>query len=140
MVVAKNGDLIEHYYDPDFVMYSDGFRQSFTDFRDSHLKIYETPITYVVEYDEQAWVEALDRVAGRIWIWLRWKTIELQRAWVLLQRSRRISSAAAWRPLSRAPWTVAGLSTPTASPARYNRSLIGSCSRRRSSSPEPGAW
>ena len=38
MVVAKNGDLIEHYYDPDFVMYSDGLRQSFTEFRDSHLQ------------------------------------------------------------------------------------------------------
>jgi hypothetical protein len=49
-------------------MYSDGLRQSFTEFRDSHLKLYATPITYVVEYDEQAWVEAWDRVAGRVWI------------------------------------------------------------------------
>lgn len=24
MVVAKNAELIEHYYDPDFLMYSDG--------------------------------------------------------------------------------------------------------------------
>lgn len=29
MVVAKNAELIEHYYDPDFLMYSDGLSQSF---------------------------------------------------------------------------------------------------------------
>ncbi len=54
--------------------------------------------------------------------------------------NRRITSPAAWRPLATAPVTVAGLSTPMASPARKSRSPIGSCSRRRSSRPEPGAW
>jgi hypothetical protein len=68
MVVAKNAELIEHYYDPDFVMYSDGLSQSFTEFRDSHRKLYATAITYAVEYDEQAWVEGADKVAGRVWI------------------------------------------------------------------------
>lgn len=68
MVVAKNGDLIEHYYDPDFVMCSDGLTQGFADFRDSHRKLYATSIAYAVEYDEEAWVQAADRVAGRVWI------------------------------------------------------------------------
>lgn len=68
MVVAKNGDLIEHYYDPEFVMTSDGLTQNFAEFRDSHLQLYATPIAYSVEYDEQAWVAAGDRVAGRVWI------------------------------------------------------------------------
>jgi hypothetical protein len=68
MVVAKNGDLIEHYFHPDFVMCSDGLTQGFADFRDSHRKLYATSIAYAVEYDEEAWVEAADRVAGRVWI------------------------------------------------------------------------
>lgn len=68
MVVAKNIELAERYYDPDFLMYSDGLCQDFAAFRDSHRKLYETAISYAVEYDEQAWVEAADKVAGRAWI------------------------------------------------------------------------
>lgn len=68
MVIAKNADLIEHYYDPDFLMQSDGLSQDFDEFRDSHRKLYATSIEYAVEYDEQAWVEAPDKVAGRLWI------------------------------------------------------------------------
>lgn len=68
MVVAKNAELIEHYYDPDFLMYSDGLSQSFAKFRDSHRKLYATAISYAVEYDEHAWVEGPDKVAGRVWI------------------------------------------------------------------------
>lgn len=68
MVVAKNADLIEHYYDPDFVLHSDGLSQKFAEFRDSHRKLYGTAIGYAVEYDEQAWVEAADKVAARVWI------------------------------------------------------------------------
>ena len=36
MVVAKNGDLIDRYYDPDFLMYSDGLCQTFVEFKESH--------------------------------------------------------------------------------------------------------
>ncbi len=68
MVVAKNADLIEHYYDPDFLMFSDGLSQSFTEFRDSHRKLYATTISYAVEFDNDAWVQAPDKVAGRVWI------------------------------------------------------------------------
>ncbi len=68
MVVAKNADLIQHYYHADFVMTSDGLSQDFPAFRDSHRKLYATAITYAVEYDEAAWVEAADKVAGRVWI------------------------------------------------------------------------
>ena len=49
-------------------MYSDRLSQSFAEFRDSHPKLYATAITYAVECDEQAWVEATDKVAGRVWI------------------------------------------------------------------------
>ena len=68
MVVAKNAEAIECYYHPDFVMSSDGLTQGFAGFRDSHRKLYATPIAYSVEYDEDAWVEAGDKVAGRVWI------------------------------------------------------------------------
>ncbi|OBI72327.1 nuclear transport factor 2 family protein [Mycobacterium asiaticum] len=68
MVVGKNADLIEHYYHPDLVMTSDGLSQDFAAFRDSHRDLYATAITYQVEYDDQAWVEAADKVAGRVWI------------------------------------------------------------------------
>ncbi|GFG63840.1 hypothetical protein MKUB_13300 [Mycobacterium kubicae] len=68
MVIAKNADVIEHYYHPDFVMNSDGLTQDYAAFRDSHRSLYRTAIHYAVEYDEQAWVQAADKVAGRIWI------------------------------------------------------------------------
>jgi hypothetical protein len=68
MVVAKNAALIERYYHPEFVMTSDGLTQTFAEFRDSHRAIYATAIGYAIEYDEQAWVEADDKVAGRVWI------------------------------------------------------------------------
>jgi hypothetical protein len=64
MVVEKNADLIEHYYHPEFVMYSDGLGQHFGEFADSHRGVYATPISYAIECDD----EAGDRVAGRIWI------------------------------------------------------------------------
>jgi hypothetical protein len=64
MVVAKNAELIEHYYDPEFLMHSDGLCQTFTEFSDSHRRIYATSINYAIEYDDQAWVD----VAGRVWI------------------------------------------------------------------------
>ncbi|BBX60540.1 hypothetical protein TM48_04646 [Mycobacterium shottsii] len=58
MVVAKNAELIGHYYDPDFVMYSDGLRQEFAEFSEGHRKIYASAISYAIEYDEDAWVQA----------------------------------------------------------------------------------
>ncbi|HEY0226121.1 MAG TPA: nuclear transport factor 2 family protein, partial [Mycobacterium sp.] len=48
--------------------HSDGLTQNFAEFRDSHREIYTTPISYAVDYDEQAWVEADGKVAGRVWI------------------------------------------------------------------------
>jgi hypothetical protein len=68
MVIPKNADLIESYYHPDFVMYSDGMAQSFAEFADSHRTVYRTEIGYAVDYDDEAWVESADKVAGRLWI------------------------------------------------------------------------
>ena len=68
MVVNKDGDAIERFYDPSFVMYSNGVTQNYEEFAVSHRHIYETPISYAIEYDDEAWVEADDKVAGRVWI------------------------------------------------------------------------
>jgi hypothetical protein len=68
MVIAKDGDAIARYYRPDFVMYSDGMTQNFEEFEASHRGVYATPISYAIEYDEEAWVEAADRVAARVFI------------------------------------------------------------------------
>ncbi|CAM3432975.1 hypothetical protein BHQ20_29255 [Mycobacterium intermedium] len=61
LVVAKNAELIEHYYDPDFVMFSDGLTQGLAEFRDGHRKLFASPIEYSVEYDDQAWVQDTDK-------------------------------------------------------------------------------
>jgi hypothetical protein len=68
MVIRKNTDLIPRYYDPEFVMYSDGLSQTFGQFVESHRTVYATSISYAIEYDEEAWVAAPDKVAGRVWI------------------------------------------------------------------------
>ena len=66
MVIAKNADLIERYYHPDFVMYSDGMSQNFAEFTESHRGVYATDISYAIAYDDEAWVEADDRVAAGV--------------------------------------------------------------------------
>ena len=68
MVVAKDITAVERFYDPSFVMYSNGVTQNFEEFAASHRAVYDTAISYAVEYDEEAWVEGEDKVAGRVWI------------------------------------------------------------------------
>ena len=68
MVEKKDPAAIDRFYDPSFVMSSNGITQDFDAFAASHRTIYATPICYSVEYDEQAWIETTDRVAGRVWI------------------------------------------------------------------------
>ncbi len=68
MVERKDATAIDRFYDPSFVMYSNGVTQDFDAFVASHRSMYATPISYSVEYDEDAWVETADRVAARVWI------------------------------------------------------------------------
>jgi SnoaL-like domain len=68
MVIDKDAEAIGRYYHPDFVMYSDGMSQNFGEFEASHRRVLETPISYAITYDDEAWVEADDRVAARVWI------------------------------------------------------------------------
>jgi hypothetical protein len=73
MVKHKNADLIAQFYDPGFVMYSNGIEQTYESYEAEHRKVYATDISYAFEYDEQAWVSDVDadgtgKVAGRVWI------------------------------------------------------------------------
>jgi hypothetical protein len=68
MVVRKDIGAIDRFYDRSFVMYSNGLTQNFDEYAASHRTVYDTPISYSIEYDEEAWVEASDKVAGRVWI------------------------------------------------------------------------
>jgi hypothetical protein len=68
MVEKQDPTAIEQFYDPSFVMFSNGVTQDFEAFTASHRTVYSTEIRYSVEYDEDAWVETPDRVAGRVWI------------------------------------------------------------------------
>ena len=73
MVAHKNAEKIAHFYDPGFVMFSNGIEQGYEAFADEHRKVYATDISYAFEYDELAWVESIDaegsgKVAGRVWI------------------------------------------------------------------------
>ncbi len=68
MVIAKDASRIEHYYHPEFRMTANGHTQDYEEFAASHRRIYATPISYQVRYDDEAWVATADRVGGRVWI------------------------------------------------------------------------
>ena len=68
MVEAKDASLVDTYYDPDFLLTTNGQTQDLEAFRAGHERVYPTAITYRVEYDDDAWVESGDRLAGRLWI------------------------------------------------------------------------
>ncbi|MCF7553726.1 nuclear transport factor 2 family protein [Pseudonocardia sp. WMMC193] len=68
MVEAKDASLVDTYYDPEFVLTTNGQTQNIDEFRAGHERVYPTAITYRVEYDENSWVEAGARLAARLWI------------------------------------------------------------------------
>ena len=68
MVVKKNHSLIQKYYHPDLMLYTNEESMNYQEFLDSHKSIYATPIQYRIEYDEETLMEQGNKVAGRIWI------------------------------------------------------------------------
>ena len=68
MVIAKDASLISEFYDPDLRLETNGQVQGYAAFAAGHERVYETDIAYAVEYDDEAWVQTGDEVAGRIWI------------------------------------------------------------------------
>ena len=77
MVVKKNAAAIAQYYHPDFILYTNGQETHYTEFLKDHEEYYATPVTYHVEYDEQTFFEQHERVAGRMWITVSGKKIEV---------------------------------------------------------------
>jgi hypothetical protein len=70
MVVAADASVVPAYYHPDFLLTTNGRTEGYADFLASHERVYGDGVRYAVEYDEDAWVEAPDRVAGRVFITL----------------------------------------------------------------------
>jgi hypothetical protein len=68
MVVRKDAAAISRFYDPEFVMVSNGITQDYAAFAASHAGVYDTEIAYSIEYDADAWLEQGDRIAARVWI------------------------------------------------------------------------
>ncbi|GAB24518.1 hypothetical protein GOPIP_069_00230 [Gordonia polyisoprenivorans NBRC 16320 = JCM 10675] len=68
MVEAKNISMVDKYYDRDFILVTNGQTQDYDAFHAGHARVYSTRITYSVRYDDEAWVEDSDRLAGRLWI------------------------------------------------------------------------
>lgn len=68
VTVAKNDNAIPLYYDKDFKLYSNGNAMEYQEFLQLHQAIYKTPIQYKIRYDEKAFVEQGNKVAGRLFI------------------------------------------------------------------------
>jgi hypothetical protein len=68
MVEAKDASVVDAYYDPHFLLTTNGLTQDLAAFRAGHERVYPIAITYRVEYDEESWVESGDRLAARVFI------------------------------------------------------------------------
>ena len=68
VVLRKDASLIPVFYDTGFRLYSNDQEQDYQAFLEGHERLYATDISYAASYDEDAWVESEDEVAGRMWI------------------------------------------------------------------------
>ncbi len=68
MVVNKDASLIPYYYAKDLILYSNGNKENYAEFYDSHKKYYQTPIQYQIKFDDNATIENNNKVAARIFI------------------------------------------------------------------------
>jgi hypothetical protein len=93
MVEAKDITQAPVYYDPGFLLYTNGQVQDYEAFHAGHARVYPTEISYRVEYDDEAWVETPDRLAGRMWITTKRPgedAIRIEVIFVAVYRDRRI--------------------------------------------------
>jgi hypothetical protein len=56
MVIAKNANVIDTYYHPDFLLHTNGTIQDLEEFRAGHARVYPTQISYAVEFDDTSWI------------------------------------------------------------------------------------
>lgn len=71
MVMKMDASLIPKYYHPEFVLYANKSISNYQEFLDGHAIYYAEARKYFVEYDEHAWVEQNDKVAGRVFITIK---------------------------------------------------------------------
>ncbi len=68
MVIKKDPSKISQYYHPDFLLFTNGESWDYSQFLESHEKIYQTPIQYKLKYDEETFLEQGNKLAARIYI------------------------------------------------------------------------
>jgi hypothetical protein len=68
MVVEKNASLINAYYHPELLVFTNNKVMTFEDMVTFNEEVYKTPIQYAVAYDEDTLLEQENKVAGRIFI------------------------------------------------------------------------
>ena len=68
MVLPKDASLIPKYYDKGFILYANGQEMDYRSYLELHESVYQTPIQYNVEYDEETFLEEGDKVSLRMWI------------------------------------------------------------------------
>jgi hypothetical protein len=71
MVMKMDASLIPKYYHSEFILYANKTISNYQEFLDGHKTYYAEARRYFVEYDEQAWVEQHDKVAGRVFITIK---------------------------------------------------------------------
>ncbi|KTD20663.1 hypothetical protein [Legionella londiniensis] len=84
MVISKNAALIPYYYHQEFLLYTNEQVTNYDEFLRSHQKYYATDIQYNVAYDEEAWVEQGNKLAGRVFITTSTKDTPPQKIEVIL--------------------------------------------------------
>ncbi|MCP5508637.1 MAG: nuclear transport factor 2 family protein [Chlamydiales bacterium] len=68
MVIKKDASKIPDYYSKEFLMDSNGVTIDYDFLLESHRAIYTTSIEYLIEYQEDTFLQQDDRVAGRMFI------------------------------------------------------------------------
>lgn len=68
MVLQKDASLIPLYYHENFMLYANTQVMTYNDYLKFHQEVYKTPIKYEIAYDEDAFLEQGEKVAGRVWI------------------------------------------------------------------------
>ncbi|WP_194396353.1 nuclear transport factor 2 family protein [Microbacterium atlanticum] len=66
--IARDAARFGEYFHPDLQLSFNGQVQDFEVVRSGHEAVYERTIETTVEFDEEAWVESPDGVAGRFWL------------------------------------------------------------------------
>jgi hypothetical protein len=71
VVIEKNASLIQSHFHPGFILEANGRRQGLPIFLRRRELDYATAVSYEVQFDDRAWIEAADAVGARLWLTVR---------------------------------------------------------------------